>query len=298
KDHLFASVSGVTDKGWLYFSGGFITHSPFRAKYYSPGYLQIVMLSQLLTKEGMTGVDLSPGGDSYKDRLASRYEDVHELLITNNPLYYLKRKLRYKYFKKLEKAGKRPMSVELAWKKRKYLLKARLQKAKQEGLFRFAAKKLNQYIHPPKELIYVATTATLKNTAAMSVNKNNLRDMLCFVSKGTAMSRWEFLEDAMSRYENGECSYTYCYEGQLLGCVWVAEKQKANADKNIASDPTIELHQFYCHPTGESRHKEFLGTVATLITQERKSETIYAIASNEDKTLCKALEQVGFKVDA
>lgn len=296
KEQLFATVSGVAEKGWLYFAGSFITHSPFRAKYYSPGFLQILLLSQMMTKDGMTVLDLTAGGDFYKNRLATKYDEVYDLLIPNNRFYRVKRRLRYKYLTMIEKAGKWPMGAMLAMKKRTYLFKARVQQLKRQGIISFVGGKINRLISPPKDKVYAAYANALASAVSFPVNKNNLNDMLCFEAKGTWMSRWEFLEDAMDRYENGENSYTYCEDGRMLGCVWIAEKQEANREQNTpAADKRIQLHHVYCHPLGQAKQKEFLAAVAAAVAKEGKIEMLYALASDKDKALCRTLETIGFK---
>lgn len=55
-----------------------ITHDPAYEKY-SPGSLLLMDLINLLCEEGYRSFDLTPGGDSYKERWGDAYETVHEL---------------------------------------------------------------------------------------------------------------------------------------------------------------------------------------------------------------------------
>ena len=46
---------------------------------HSPNKLLLLMLAEKLAGEGFCRLDLTPGGDEWKDRLATRFERVHEL---------------------------------------------------------------------------------------------------------------------------------------------------------------------------------------------------------------------------
>ncbi|MGA8874386.1 MAG: GNAT family N-acetyltransferase, partial [Candidatus Korobacteraceae bacterium] len=59
---------------------GIVGHSPFEA-IHSPGKLHILQLGSLLHDAGFTNLDLTPGGDSYKEDRATRYDEAHELTV-------------------------------------------------------------------------------------------------------------------------------------------------------------------------------------------------------------------------
>jgi CelD/BcsL family acetyltransferase involved in cellulose biosynthesis len=47
----------------------------------SPNKLLLLMLGQQLKSEGVASLDLTPGGDAWKDRFANRFDEVHELTL-------------------------------------------------------------------------------------------------------------------------------------------------------------------------------------------------------------------------
>jgi len=59
---------------------GISAYSPFFA-HASPGRLHIVLLPPLLAGEGFRRLDLTPGGDQYKERFAGAHDEVHELTV-------------------------------------------------------------------------------------------------------------------------------------------------------------------------------------------------------------------------
>jgi CelD/BcsL family acetyltransferase involved in cellulose biosynthesis len=55
-----------------------ITHNP-RFDHFSPGKLHLLFLARLLRQEGLETIDLTPGGDAYKDRFANAGDLVYAL---------------------------------------------------------------------------------------------------------------------------------------------------------------------------------------------------------------------------
>jgi CelD/BcsL family acetyltransferase involved in cellulose biosynthesis len=61
-----------------------IAHNPTLAPF-SPGKLHILFLAQLLKREGYEQLDLTPGGDAFKERFATAADQVHTLTIFPTP---------------------------------------------------------------------------------------------------------------------------------------------------------------------------------------------------------------------
>ncbi len=59
---------------------GMLIHSPFLAEH-SPGKLHIMQLSEHLLKVGKDVLDLTPGGDAWKERFANAHDKVAEAIV-------------------------------------------------------------------------------------------------------------------------------------------------------------------------------------------------------------------------
>src|SRR5262249_35086431 len=59
---------------------GLAGHSPFLAKA-SPGTLHHYLLGCQLATDGIAQLDLTTGGDSYKERFATHHDTVHRLIV-------------------------------------------------------------------------------------------------------------------------------------------------------------------------------------------------------------------------
>ncbi len=64
---------------------GLIAHNPSLARL-SPGKLHILMLGQMLREQGYCQLDLTPGGEPYKERFANAFDQVHTLAIYPTPV--------------------------------------------------------------------------------------------------------------------------------------------------------------------------------------------------------------------
>lgn len=283
---LFAFNAATTINDCVHLCG-INVHIPFHARYYSPGFVNFILLSQQLAKEGVAVFDLTPGGDFYKDRLATRYDKVHELMVSNSRIYRLKRMLRKMVYEQLEKAGKWPMATELALRKQIYILKGRIRYTKKQGLIRTALEKFGSLIKPPTKQVYLLSADALPAGGSITISKNSLKDMLCFEAEGTWMTRWEFLENAMHRFEAGNDSYTYCEEGLLLACAWVKKTTTANI---------LLLNEFYCHSKVKEQQENYIAAITAVIAaSEQPHGELYAEVNANDSGIGRTLETIGFK---
>ena len=296
-EKILASVVSIAGRDCVHLSG-INTHSPVKAKYYSFGILQFRLLVQQLQKEGFTRFDLTPGGDSYKDRMATGHDQVQELLISHSYTSRLKRKIRKRAYSQMIKGGIWPMGAEVALRKKVYLLKARLKMIKEQGIFQYMVNRAKELIKPGRQLAYLLQSQ--RETAAMPVvvNRDSLQDLLDYEARGTWTTRWEFLEDAMRRLEVGERAYTWSEGGRLLGCAWLADGPTPGIQYRKGqpgAKGALLLQQVYCHPEGRSRLEGFLTAVATQAARDCGEGPLYALAPERDQTLCRALEALGFQ---
>lgn len=287
-EEIIAAMVAFAGKGWVHLLG-VNCHSPLYTKTNSPGYLHFVMLGQQLEQEGFECFDLTPGYDPYKERLATRHDHVHELVIAGTSFFYFKRLMRCRIQNKLVRVGLRPMSVELEIRKRLYLLRRRGIATSLLYWIRGWRKKNRQRLYLLKDLSLYPS--------AYNLQKDSLADLLNFEQGEGKLTRWEFLEDAMRRFEAGGHCYTWAEEDRLLGCVWLYGPKTSPTDDtkgDSLAGEAVQLQGFYCHPTGHARLQAFMSAVAAAVSGEGKEGQVYAIAAPRDKVICHALEAIGF----
>ncbi|SIT75415.1 GNAT family N-acetyltransferase [Pontibacter indicus] len=268
-NEIIAAMVAVQGKNWVHLQG-LNTHSPFHAKN-SPGMLHFFMLGRCLSNEGYNIFDLTPGGDGYKERFATAYDQVYSLVVTDNIPYRLKRRARKLIYDRLIKSGHRPMSVELNLKKKLYTLRHQFKAISHGNFYRYKKADASHYLYKIPPLL----------SSKIPISINSLKDLLNFETGGTHVSRWEFLEDAMRRFENGQHTYTWAEGGRLLCCAWLytTESQHKYA--------CFEIN--YCHPEVREHLREFLAKSETVAAIYHKAYLPYVIKATE-KQICKALE--------
>jgi hypothetical protein len=278
-----AAVAAVAGKdNWMHLAG-VNCHTPFNARFYSPGFLHFILLAKQLSAEGTHYFDLSPGYDAYKDDLANLHDQVKELVISPSLKFHLKRQLKKWIHGRLIAAGIRPMTTELAVKKYLYLARRRTVVSVIKGM-------VNRLQPKRKKQLYRMENGALPSTIKMVVHTNNLRDLMQFdAGKRAAVTRWEFLEDAMMRLERGQHCYTRAENGSLLCCAWFSNPDPGSAAaKN--TETTLELQSLYCHDVAKDRLPAFVqGVMEEIVNKEKKN---YLLA--EDALFCRALEAAGF----
>lgn len=286
KDAVVASVAALISKNQANL-GAINLHSPFFTKY-SPGFVHFLMLNQLFMTEGIESFDLTPGGDPYKERLATQHDPVKILVITNSRTFLLKRKIKKLIHQFLEKKGMRPMATEL-------LLDKRLHPIKERGILPVLIKKLNAaFTNGRQRRLYYGKAEALQGDYKVKVHRNCLEDLLNFAPARGGITRWEFLEDAMQRYEKGESSYTWAERGQLMACAWLP----ANAASPAAAAFATVLDGLYFKVEEQAMVQPFLAGVLQEVLAGKDPEALCAITEPEHKFIARALLQAGFNTTA
>ncbi|MBX0332370.1 GNAT family N-acetyltransferase [Pontibacter sp. HSC-14F20] len=288
-DEMVASVAALISKNRANL-GGINFHSPLFASY-SPGYVHFLMLSQQFVNDGISSFDLTPGGDPYKDRLATQHDQVHILVATNSRIYHLKRQLRKLIYQRLTEKGIRTMSIELSLKRQLYFIKER-------GLTHELVRSVRKLWANDQEKVYHDKLNLTKLGNNLSVNKNCLSDLLNYRMQGSVRTRWEFLENAMRSLELGAQVYTISDQGTLLFCAWY-NKQVAHASDfqlTAADCQAFYLQDFYVHPSVVAQIREFLASVAFLININTSSAQVYLSIPSQDIQLMKTMNRAGFQI--
>lgn len=267
-EKIISAVASRAGKSWVHL-GGIIGHYPYNSRFYSPGFLHFTMLGQLLSQEGFSHFDLTPGYETYKEQFANAHDEVNELIIAGNPLFLIKRKMRSKMQNMLVREGYRPLTVEVNLRKQIYLLRNR-------GLIETLKNKLRSNGNKKEKKYYPIEPARLDTTVVANIQKNNLGNLLDFdQNKRYPLLRWEFLAGSLKRFEEEEHCYTWAEGNRLLCCAWYKEPNNipATESKNIENEAEdVLLHDIYCHPAEHHRLSSFLKTLASELSNNGKRQ--------------------------
>jgi hypothetical protein len=285
-EEIIAAIIAVGEKDWMYLAG-LNCHSPVYARLYSPGLLQFIMLAQQMTDEGVHYFDLSPGYDAYKEDLANEHEEVLELVISGKPAFRLKKRLRKWVHGRLIAWGKRPMSVELAIKNYTYLAKHRTPASLIQQLVKRFGKK-------EKQQRFWLQSYALMQGSKITLNKDNIVDLQQFsTAKRSALTKWEFLSDAVYRLERGQHCFTWVEDGCLMACVWFScQDVQSSKEDNQETDNTLEFQKLYYHTTAHDQINCFIKEAINAAVNKEKKNYIFT----KEKLLSKILDLSGIKL--
>jgi hypothetical protein len=249
--------------------------------------------------QGYQAFDLTPGGHSYKERLANAHDQLFELRITSWWDAF-STKYIYDFLKERSKSIFSGVGVNLKQAKRSFERKLKL------GNERFKLFKRGKIGYLSKRSSSVPNNRDGVTTFRIDrireygdkgnvLSINSLSDLLEFDAGGGTTTRWEFLEKSALRFENGEQAYTWVEHRRLIACVWkVPENKRSQAGEPSVLKNAIVLEGLYCHAQKLKALPGFLSAVATQLLSGENSSPLYLRVSNTEKTILTTLEEAGF----
>lgn len=291
-DKIIASNVGVMGEDVIYLQG-LNTHCATFAKY-SPGIIHFLLLGKFLAAEGLKVFDLTPGGDNYKEMLATDHKVAYHLSIGNK--YHARtnriRSSLKNYINKIAPVCKIKQTIS------KTAADIRLYKDRLSNMFfnpGFDSGKVNSLTKCPNFWI-VKGSGPVSSCGLIQVHKDCVKDLLDFDSCEKGQCRQEFLLNAMHRFQDGEHCFTWAKGGLLLACAWLSEKTTStgeSADICVETHPTLSLTKLYCHSKARAELPKFLQSVFSEIAVDKSAPTIYVAADHADYD---ALNQAGFQL--
>lgn len=286
-NEIIAAIVAIHGEGgWLH--GALNSHAPSYSKY-SPGIVDFLMLGQHLVQEEVSCYDLTPGGNSYKARLANAGDEVHQLIVSGRAKALLT-KVLLNYVKRgsmhgLSNLGMDPRQVRKKVERAVQLTKERVRIGRRQGLRQALQSLLSSAGEKEQVALYCLGSGISipDSERAIHVRQNSLHDLLCFEQRGSDVTRWEFLGESMKRLESGETCLSWVDEGCLLACVWVGAQANGMA-----------LKSFYFHRLVKECPVAFLASAINHISRGNKVPRLYANARMQQANLVRALVKLGF----
>ncbi|WP_299761793.1 GNAT family N-acetyltransferase [uncultured Pontibacter sp.] len=291
---IIASNVGFTGKSWLHLQG-INTHSPFHAKH-SPGILHFLMLGNLLAAEGMKVFDLTPGSDPYKETLATDFCTATELTICGQNSW-LKHKLKYKlneYLKKkLPKTGLQREKLR-RFKHESELLKQKANLLKSKGLSLWLQQNIHKIKAKSKQTVLKLNHSAVTTSTNITLHRDSLSDLLLYKPTNSLTTKWEFLAEAMNRFEQGQHCYSWSENNCLLGWCWESNqkalKTSVEFDQELPADAVI-LYGYHTCLQVQNRLDEFILTAVA--AAGKVHQDIYLLKNSNNSALYTSLAKNG-----
>jgi len=180
------------------------------------------------------------------------------------------------------------------------MLKEKLVHIKQQQASFLIANIFRQVRTDTKTLLFNSALSNIAQPSEhFNISYNSLSDLLQYKAKGSLMPRWEFLNDAMQRFEMGQSVYTICEGECLMACIWrddnVLTKNIEVPPDTIQPSETTVLKGVYYHPDARNRLGALLLAISKRVIFEHKRSQIYAFITTKDTFLYHTLEAIGFR---
>jgi len=294
-DQLVAAHIGIRKQNEVML--GIVGHSPFLAAH-SPGKLHILRLGLLLHEEGYSSLDLTPGGDSYKEDRATRYDEAYVLSMFLD----WKAWALHSIASVVRSVAKRIAGVFHLDKERL----SRWQSSADNPIrsLRSLFKSVRDRIWSSSEIrFYRAETNAAQGPCDAEVRRNSLRDLLRYEPVDrSCRSRREFLRDAIARIESGLQAYSVVRGDVLVNYAWctsvIGKSFVTEVEHSYEYPPhSVLLQQIYTHPSyrGQGLCSRTLKQIINDEASVGNVEFVYAAVPAGSRAGRRVIEKAGFK---
>lgn len=275
---------------------GMLMYSPFLAEH-SPGKLHMMQLADHLVGTNIESIDLTPGGDPWKERFANEHDDVAEVLVYRTHW----QAARVRCISKLGSAA-RTTARSLGYSPdRVRATLASLRRLRPAKILRRVA----DWASVNREFrVYSVERGAGLGTGYenASVHCNDLCDLLAFSPGESWQSREVFLSNALARLETGERVYTIAINGQLAHHGWMVPNQARSQMSEVKQSidfpsGSFTLYDFYTHPLfrGSGLYRRTLKHMLGQAFASQGCERVFISVLADNLSSRHVIESVGFQ---
>ncbi len=282
-------------------STGLIAHNPWMAND-SPGKLHLLLLAQDLMTQGYQELDLTPGGDPYKERFANAGDTVQSLAVFASPLQRWKTALTFDIQdgikRLLIKLGVRPSRIG-----------GRIEELKRLGPIGVAARLLRRtkawaWSRRQTEFYGNSVGSTSLADAADTIHRDALDDLLLYRDIPSGASRCQFMAEAMRRVEQGQHLYSHVVDGRLQSCIWVIEEPSEETLRQVV--PGLSLppksalvldSQVFFESSADNVGSMCLEAILRDLSQAKEIDAVFVAVPSPDQAWRSAAERANFSFE-
>lgn len=237
-DNILASNYGYCDQKTVIL--GLFTHDPSQSSN-SPGSIFLIKLMEFIKEEGFQNLDITPGGDAYKERFCNSHNKIIKPTICFNQYENIKHQAITsikKYFKK------RFTARDFA------TLKMLIEK----DLYAVSKQKILDLVQGNYQTYVLDKHANQKPTtqSPFLIRIHQFDDLLLYQSKDNYLTRKELASQALKNFQRGDTLYTIVDENILVSYAWLAYSGKKHwhphlKDQINNTDKSSYIYDIYIH---------------------------------------------------
>jgi hypothetical protein len=203
---------------------GAMAYNPLFGKQ-SPGKLHVQILARAERQQGYEQLDLTPGGDAYKQRHATDWDTVHELSLFPGA----SRRRRAVFGAIVKQAGQRMLASLQVSPNQARSIAETVRTFRPIAASAQCVRRGARWLAPGGEiLLYSLARADFRESGPTEpgamVRRDTFQDFLADRGARAGGSRRRFVQAALERFEHGQHSYTCVYNGRLLHVAWLIER--------------------------------------------------------------------------
>ena len=286
---------GACDHDTLYL--GLSSYDPVESKN-SPGTLLLIELGKMLFEAGYRYLDLTPGGDQYKERFANAYQKLVE------PKFYFNKqeKIKDDIIHQIKFIAKNILSHVTTDPHRIRDLPINLRVVKRMTPTKVFRRIIRLIYDNPTYLLYRLLTETVEISSVRDpeINVQKYADLLVYTESNPWTTRRDLLSEALKRFSAGETLYSIIKKGILVHYGWMTnggeEHRFTEVDMTFNSPPaSIILYDFYTEPQFR-RQGLYQRNMKQMILDacEMGAKEIYIGVRPDNLVSRRTIEKVGF----
>jgi CelD/BcsL family acetyltransferase involved in cellulose biosynthesis/RimJ/RimL family protein N-acetyltransferase len=272
---------------------GLVIYSPFLAEH-SPGILHFMQLSEYLSQNGVALIDLTAGGDAWKERFANEHDEVASAILYASRWQWLRAECRTR----VAPGARWLLRLSRLTPKQARRALARLRHATPLGLLRG----IGRWVWESRQLrIYAGDRAlALRHVEDARVRRNSLADLMLFQPAESSPPQEDFLSTALARLEEGESVWTIKLDESLAHHGWTAVKGElrlTEVEQTLVVPPgSLLLHGCYSAPALRRRglHRAAVGHMLRTAFADESLQHAYIAVPAECSPSRHVVETMGF----
>lgn len=268
--------------------------SPFYAGY-SPGVVHIRQVSEQLLSDGYDLLDLTPGGDAWKERFANSHDEVADATVYCST-WTRRRSDSAATVSQSAKTcatlvGIKPDQVRSAL--------AAARRATPAAL----ARKVRNWFSERREIRVYRADRDMANKfpSDARVRCNSLPDLLSFEPGEPWQTRHRFFSSALARIEDGSRPYTLSIGNRLAHSGWMGMNQTTShiseVEQTMSFPPgSVALYDFYTHPDfrGAGHYRHTVGHMLRAAFEAETTQHAYISVLADNGPSRHVIEKMGF----
>ncbi len=293
-DNLVSAHIGVIGKNAVHLA--ILAYSPFYANH-SPGKLHLMQLGRQLSEENIELLDLTPGGDLWKERFSNDHDEVYELIIYKNQW---EKTLEYVKDEGLTILKKCLMTFSITPDRLKQLF-SKIRRINIKSIINI----LQCFIPSMVEMRiyrYALASSQQFEPKAGRMEKNSIANLLKFYATESWQDKQLFASSVLHRLENGEHCYSFSSNNKLLHYGWLIEEQRdsfiSEVQQNYQYPPkSAVLYDFYTSPCarGQGLYQENIKQIILDASMLENVEYIYISVKADNAPSRHVIEKLGFE---